>query len=301
MPEEFVRRMHFKGFGYECRIVENPAPRTEPIVLLGGSFQDMYAFRRLEKPWTEIATVITVDLPGSGKADDLPAEYGFDFLAEVLGDLLGQLELDSVNLFAASYGVPIAYRLTQRQPERVKRLMLAGASMEYPAECRTALRAMVDSLASGDISSAYGRVTVEALMAHPDRPVRKRAVTARLLACTMSAITEADVPRHVAILERVLATPGLPPGGIPDVPALCFTGEYDEFSTPDRVREVAATIQQGQFALIREADHLPNLERGKEFSRLIADYFTDQPIDTLDFLTEIERPALERVPVGAAS
>ncbi|MGP3769446.1 alpha/beta fold hydrolase [Streptomyces sp. SDT5-1] len=300
MPEEYVRRLQFKGFAYECRVVENPAPRTEPIVLLGGSFQDMYAFRRLEKPWTELATVITVDLPGSGAADDLPAEYGFDFLAEVLGDLLDQLELTSVNLFAASYGVPIGYRLTQRRPERVKRLMLAGASMEYPAECRTALRAMVDSLAAGDISSAYGRVTVEALMAHPDRPVRKRAVTARLLAATMSAVTEADVPRHVAILERVLATPGLPPGGIPDVPALCFTGEYDTFSTPDRVREVAATIQHGQFALIRESDHLPNLERGKEFSQLVADWFTDRPIDTHDFLTEIEHPAADRVPVGAA-
>ncbi len=293
MPDEIVRHLMFRGFNYRCRIVENPAARTEPVVVMGGAFQDMYAWRRLEKPWTEVATVITADLPGSGMADHLPGRHGFAFLAEALVHLLEQVVCGPVNLFGASYGVPISYLLSQQHPDRVERLMLLGAAMEYPQEGRNGLQDMADNLIAGKNAEAYGHASVNALMAGPERLVRNRAVVARVLSRVMSSVSPADTARHLALLERLIASERLPDGGITGVPALCVTGECDEFTTPDHVREVAATIEHGAFTLIRETDHLPNLERPKELSRLVTDYFTDQPLDSLDFLTPIEHPALD--------
>ncbi|MFJ9419975.1 alpha/beta fold hydrolase [Streptomyces sp. NPDC101227] len=84
---------------------------------------------------------------------------------------------------------------------------------------------------------------------------------------------------------------GLPPGGISGVRGLCFTGEHAAFVPPALSREVAATIEDCRFTLIRATDHLAHLERGEEYARLIAAYFTDQPLDALDFLTPSKAPS----------
>ncbi|WP_314614644.1 alpha/beta fold hydrolase [Streptomyces stackebrandtii] len=290
MTADQVQRFVFEGFGYQCRIVENPAPRTEPIIVVGGAFQNMYSYRRLEGPWAEAATVISVDLPGSGASDSLPATYGFDFLSGVLADLLDRLGLGKVNLYAISYGVPVAYHLAQEHPDRVARLALMGAAPLYPPEGLQGLRAMADALASADADD-YARRSVEALMAPADRPVRNRAAVTRLLARDMAAITGAAFDRHLASTRRVIDWQGFPPGGITGIPALCFTGEHDTLTRPDLGREAASTIEGSVFALVRETDHLPALERHREVSQLLLRFFTGKSLEALDFLTPLEHPS----------
>ncbi|NGO71122.1 alpha/beta fold hydrolase [Streptomyces boncukensis] len=291
MSAERVRTVTLEGFGYRCRIVDHPAPRTEPVVVLGGAYQDMYAYRRVEGPWTAVATVISVDLPGSGAADDLPAAYGFDFLARAVAHLLRELGIPYANVFGASYGAPVAYALAQAAPERIARLALAGVGPAFSPAGAAELRAMARCLETGRLEE-YGRHCVGALVCRDSRStVRKNTVTARLLERMMSSVTARDLPRHLESTRRLIAWEGLPPGGIAGVPALCFTGEHDPLTPPDRVREVAATIEGALFTTVREADHLVNLERGPEFGELLARFFTDQPLDGLDYLTPLEHPA----------
>ncbi|MFE7583734.1 alpha/beta fold hydrolase [Streptomyces gardneri] len=290
MNIERVRHLTYDGFGYRCRIVENAAPVTEPVVVLGGAFQDMYAYQRLEARWAASATVVSVDLPGSGAADVLPASYGFDFLTGALADLLDRLGMRRVNLFGASYAVPIAYGLAQEHPERVARLALVGAAPVYPPEQCAALRGMADALESGD-AGAYARMSIAALLSPCERDVHKRAVVARVLARTMGSVTQADIPRHLASTHRVIDWPGLRPGGVRDVPALVFTGEHDTLTHPGLGREVAATLAGSVFTLIRGADHLCHLERPLEMSQLLDRFFTDQPLDDLPYLTPLEHHA----------
>lgn len=292
MNAERVRRLTFEGFGYRCRIVENAAPVTEPVVVLGGAFQDMYAYQRLEARWAASATVVSVDLPGSGGADALPACHGFDFLTGALVDLVDRLGLGRVNLFGASYAVPIAYGMAQEHAERVARLALVGAAPVYPPQQRAALRAMADALASGD-ADAYARMSIAALLSPGERDVHKRAVVTRVLARTMGSVTQADIPRHLASTHRVIDWQGLRPGGIRGVPALVFTGEHDTLTYPDLGRAVAATITGSVFTLIRGADHLTHLERPLEMSQLLHRFFTDRPIDDPSCLTPLEHHAAE--------
>ncbi|WP_086829501.1 alpha/beta fold hydrolase [Streptomyces sp. NRRL B-24572] len=288
MNAEKVCHFTFNGFGYRCRIVENDTAVTEPVVVIGGAFQDMYAYQRLEALWAASATVVSVDLPGSGAADALPASYGFDFLVSALVDLLDRLGLSRVNLFGASYAVPIAYGVAQEHPERVARLALVGAAPVYPPQQRAALQAMADALQSGD-AGAYARMSVAALLSPGEQEIHKRAVVTRVLARTMGSVTQADIPRHLASTLRVIGWEGLRPGGVHGVPALVFTGEHDTLTRPGLGREVAATIAGSVFSLIRGADHLCHLERPHEMSQLLGRFFTDQPLDGLPYLTALER------------
>ncbi|MFE3518565.1 alpha/beta fold hydrolase [Streptomyces sp. NPDC059166] len=293
---EEICHLAFDGFGYRCRIVTNTAPVTDPVVVLGGAFQDMYAYQRLEAPWTSSATVVSVDLPGSGGADVLPASYGFEFLIGALADMLDQLGLGRVNLFGASYAAPIAYGLAQEHPERVARLALVGAAPVYPPHQRAALQAMADALESGD-ARAYARMSVEALMSPRERDVHKRAVVARVLARAMGSVRQADIPRHLASTQRVINWHGLRPGGVRDVPALVFTGEHDTLTCPDLGRDVAATIAGSVFTLIRGADHLTHLERPLQMSQLLDNFFNDRPLGNLPGLTPLEQHTRSADPV----
>ncbi|GAA3897900.1 hypothetical protein GCM10022244_05280 [Streptomyces gulbargensis] len=296
MKTEKIRHFTFGGFGYRCRIIDNAAGVTEPIVVVGGAFQDMYANQRLEALWAKSATVISVDLPGSGSADVLPSSFGFDFLTGALVDLLDRLGVSRANVFAASYAVPIAYGLAQRYPERVARLALAGAALVYPPAQRAALQAMVDALSAGDVD-AYVRMSTAALLSPGERDICKRGVVSRALARTMASVTDADILRHLASTQRVLDCKGFYTDGIRDVPALVFTGEHDSLTCPGLGREVAATIEGSLFALLRRADHLFHLERPAEVSDLINRFFTDQRLDHLPYLTDLERhPTPARVP-----
>lgn len=292
IPAERIHRFVFEGFGYQCRVLENPAPRTEPIVVVGGAYQDLYAYRRLEPAWTEIATVVTVDLPGSGTADSLPPNYGFDFLSAALGHLQDRLGFPRINIFGASYGTHIAYGLALQRPDGVARLALGGCAPAYPAARLHDLQVAMDSLRAGDLST-YGSLCADALMCPQERPIRNRAAVARVIARAMSDVTKDDIPRHLHSTCRLHKATGLPPGGITGVPALCFTGEYDHFTVPDLGRQVAASIDGAVFTLVRGADHLANLERGPEVARLLACFYADQPLDGLDFLTPLEYPSAE--------
>ena len=300
MADERVYEFAFQGHGYRCRVVANPAPVTEPIVLVGGAFQTMYAFRRLEAPWAAAATVVSVDLPGSAAVGPLPARYGFDFLARVLGDLVDRLGLGPVNLFGASYGAHVAYWLAHDRPELVARLALAGVAPSFPDTSVRDLRRMGDRLRAVD-AAGFARMSVEGLMSPPDRPIRRRAAVARLLERVLAALEPSDVPAHLESIGR-LVDADLPAAGVTGVPALCFTGEHDTLTEPDLGRRVAASIDGALFTLIREADHLINLERGDDFARLLTHWFTDQPLAPLDFLTPLEHPRrhAELATAGAA-
>ncbi|MFB7629669.1 alpha/beta fold hydrolase [Streptomyces sp. NPDC056149] len=127
--EERLIPLTLRDVTYACRIL-TPRRRygTEPLVLIGGALQDMYSWPRLERRLTAHTTLMLMDLPGTGNADDPAASAGIDVLVEAALHAIDHLGADRVNILGASYGTPIAYRLAQSHPDRVARLLLAGAA-----------------------------------------------------------------------------------------------------------------------------------------------------------------------------
>ena len=93
------RDLTFEGFAYTCRIVHQGAPRTAPLLLLGGSSQDRYSWQSHEGRLAPLCTLITVDLPGYGSSDFLPARYGIDFLADTVRHMLTEVGVPEVPEF----------------------------------------------------------------------------------------------------------------------------------------------------------------------------------------------------------
>lgn len=281
---ERVTPLAYGGFKYECRVVTRSEPALVPILLLGGAFQDKHSWVRHEALIGPLASVVTVDLPGAGAADYLPAGYGLEFLADALHHMIVEEGLPPLNVMGGSYGGAVAYRLAQRHPADVRRLLLCGTALDVPDATRARAADTVALLRRGAIDD-FARATLALFLCQdPDREIRRQAAVARLLERQLRALTPEDVRKYLANTERVLAAP-LPAGPPPAIPTLVVTGEHDSLTTASMCRATAARCPDGRFLTVRHADHLMPLQRMEEFVDLMLHFFGDRPLHDLPYRT----------------
>ncbi|MDT0612812.1 alpha/beta fold hydrolase [Streptomyces lancefieldiae] len=282
------RRLVFDGFGYECRIVHQPAALTAPLVLLGGSSQNRYSWQGHEKWLSPLCTLITVDLPGYGSSDFLPARYGIDFLAAALRHMLAAIDVPRVNLFGGCFGEVVGLRFAQLHPEFVRRIVFCGAAKHLPEIYTDAVPRLSQALERGEIEEAAGGL-VRLFMSNPGAGrVRKHAAVARLLQQQFLNQTPDEIKKAVEHNTRLMTHGCYRPLPVPAVPSLVFTGEYDTLCTPQMGRELAATMPAARFTTIKEADHLVTVERRQESSDLIGRFVTHRSIDDLPYCNAVE-------------
>ncbi|MFE1252451.1 alpha/beta fold hydrolase [Streptomyces fungicidicus] len=287
------RRLAFQGFSYTCRIVHQSAPRTAPLLLLGGSSQDRYSWQSHEKWLAPLCTLITVDLPGYGTSDFLPARYDIDFLGDAVQHMLAEIGAPEVNLFGGCFGEVVGLRFAQRHPESVRRIIFAGAANRLPGIYTEAVPRLSQALGRGDIEGAAEGL-VRLFMSNPEAGrVRRHAAVARLLQRQFMNQTPEEVRKALEHNTRLVTHGCYEPLPVPEVPTLVFTGEHDTLCTPEMGRELAATMPGAWFTTVREADHLVTVERREESADLIARFCTDRPVDGLPYCSALESPAAE--------
>lgn len=286
------RDLVFGGFRYTCRIVRQNTPVTEPLLLLGGSSQNRYSWQGHEKWLAPLCTLVTVDLPGYGSSDFVPAGYGIDFLADAVRHMLVELDMGQVNLFGGCFGEVVGLRFAQRHPEHVRRILFGGAANRLPELYEEAVPRLRRTLERGAIEEAADGL-VRLFMSNPGAgKVRRHAAVARLLQQQFVNQTPDDIRKAVEHNTRLLAHGCYEPLPVPRVPTLVFTGEYDTLCTPEMGRELAATMPGAVFTTVKEADHLVTVERREESADLIARFCTDRPIDDLPYCGPLESPCV---------
>ncbi|MGW7255724.1 alpha/beta fold hydrolase [Streptomyces sp. NPDC054834] len=285
------RSLAFEGFAYGCRIVHQRAPQTAPLVLLGGSSQNRYSWQGHERWLAPLCTLITVDLPGYGSSNFLPAEYGIDFLAAAVKHMLVEIGMPRVNLFGGCFGEVVGLRFAQLHPEFISRIVFCGAARRLPEIYSEAVPRLSRALERGEIAQAAGGL-VRLFMSNPGAgQVRRHAAVARLLHRQFMDQTPDELKKAVEHNTRLMTHGCFRPLPIPHVPSLVFTGEYDTLCTPQMGREVAAAMPSARFTTIKDADHLVTVERMQETADLIGRFCTDRPIDGLPYCNAVESPS----------
>jgi pimeloyl-ACP methyl ester carboxylesterase len=259
-----------------------------PVLLLGGAFQDRFSWARHQARLEPLATTVTVDLPGSGDADPLPPGYGLEFLADAVHDMVTELGLPPLNVMGASYGGTVAYRLAQRHPLSVRRLMLCGTALRIPEATRAHARASIDRFLAGDRDGFVRSTIALFLCAESAATIHKRAAVTRLLERQLRTLTADQADKYVWNTERVLNSADHDIGAPPTSPVLVVAGEHDTLTTSTMCRATASGCPDARFTTIRHADHLLPIQRANEFADLMVRYFDDQPIDDLPYCNDVE-------------
>ncbi|MGW3086986.1 alpha/beta fold hydrolase [Streptomyces sp. NPDC001108] len=297
MADEIIRTLSVGGLRYGYRLLRQPAPRTEPVIVLGGALQGMYGWPQMDDHLGPLASVVTADLPGMGGADPLPPGTGAELLQDAVIGIADDLGAERINLFGFSYGTSIAFGCARRHPGRIARLALGGVPAHITEEQRAHWARAVARLDTGDLAGLAG-LAAEVLMCQDlERPVHRRELARRYVRRSfLYALTHS--PHAVRSLHRALEQRPDFSGGLTGVPTLVFAGEHDTVTSPERQRAFAATIEGSRFLTIGESDHWVALERPDDVADLMARFFTDRPLEPAPGLAAL--PAQGRAPRAPA-
>jgi pimeloyl-ACP methyl ester carboxylesterase len=288
LSEEIIP-LTFDGYSYSGRVVHQPNARLAPIVLIGGAFQYQHSWGRLERGFLPAASVITVDLPGWGGAQRLPAEHGFGFLSAAVDQLLSKVTSSTVNVVGTSYGGAVAQRWVQDHPAQAERLALIGTSRRLTAATRRSTERSIQ-LVRDDHRAEFVRTVLEGMMClSPHVTIARRAAVTRCMTRALSTLSADDLTKYCDNSRRLLASMPMRDGPPPRVPVLVATGQHDPLSTPALSREIAARCPDARFTTLLGADHLVHLERPEELVDLLLRFFADEPLDDLAHCTPVER------------
>ncbi|MYS21910.1 Pimeloyl-ACP methyl ester carboxylesterase [Streptomyces sp. DvalAA-14] len=294
-----VRAHSWQGYHCESRLVRIPAPRLAPLLMIGGAFQRKETWGRFERAFLAHMDVLTVDPPGWGASDVLPDHHGVALLADAVCHMMDERGIERVNLLGGSYGTAIAYRIAQRYPERVARMVLVGTMTSIPGHARAAILRTLELLAERRMAE-YAESAVDILM-NRDRlgSVAAGAKVRRFLLRRLTQLPEAEAEQTYANTRRLLSQEMIDTSCPPAAPTLVATGEYDSFTTPELCREMAAACRESWFAEVLGADHMLFLERTTELADLATRFFADESLTGLPYCGRVERIRSDRQPSRA--
>lgn len=111
---------------------QSDAPVT---LLLHGWGCDSSIFAAFEEEWCEKASVLAVDFPGHGSSAEPPVPWGVPEYAQQIAALLGQLDIQQVQIVAHSFGGRVAIYLASHFPQLVNKMVITGgAGLREPAQ-----------------------------------------------------------------------------------------------------------------------------------------------------------------------
>lgn len=241
----------------------------------------LHGFTGSGRNWEELASklrgwqIVAPDLPGHG-GTEAPAG-AMPVVAKDLASLLDALSIDQALVIGYSMGGRLALHLAVEAPERVRGLVVIGATPGLAdAEARDARLAADEALAKQIESDFDGFVRDwEALPLFASQRAMAPESQERI-----REIRRSHSPDALAKALRLLGTGAQPPlqarlSGL-RMPVLWVVGEYDA-----KFRAIAQAVQPllpaARFAILPYAGHAVHLERPSAFKTLLLSFAEKLP------------------------
>ena len=213
-------------------------------------------------------TVIAVDLPGHGHSTKDVGDGSVAFMADVLRQMMQELEVSEADWVGHSMGGAIALKLAQSQPQLVRSLTLiasAGLGPEINAE-----------YLQGFTRSQSRRQ----LKPHVQELFRDPALITRQLVEDLLKYKRIDgVQSCLQALADRLIDGSYQAGNLRNVldsqsaPTLVIWGAEDHIIPSSHARDLPS---QDRVQVLDSAGHMVQMERASEVNRLINDFWNDQ-------------------------
>lgn len=197
--------------------------------------------------------IVLYDKRGHGLSEIGQVPYSIEDHATDLAGLLDRLAVKQAIVCGLSVGGLIAQSLYGRRPDLVRALVLSGTAPKigtaetWNARIATVEAQGIEAIADGVLerwfTPAFRRPENAALVGYRNMLVRQ-PVSGYLGSC--AAIRDAD---YTEAAKKIA------------VPVLCIVGDQDGSTPPDLVRQTAKLIPGARLEVIRDAGHIPCVER----------------------------------------
>ena len=234
-----------------------------PLVFLHAGIADSRMWDGQVQHFSRRYTVVRYDLRGYGKSDAPTAPY---IPAEDLYALLQFLKIDRASIVGASIGGTQAIDMAAAHPQSVTALVVVAGSpgwLPYSEERNRRTTAITLGV------KEKGPASVEGWLADP---MLTTARTNPAVAQKMRLFLRQNVPGLLA--APFMRPPNIPPPKLSNLkmPTLVIVGDHDDPEIVGRAHLIAREVPNAKEVVIKDADHMVNLEKPREFNRALESF-----------------------------
>ena len=286
--------------GWKIEYMAIADPRTihnTPIVIIGGAFQNFNSYKYCVEQFFESGPVILIDLPSMGSNQQITnVDSGLSAgtlelpdLSRMLGQWFDIVDIQKVAVVGISLGSVIASFFVNQRPELVEKMILMGVMQETRKSWRMLLEESLHLMKEQRMAE-FGQAVILYLVNHAKMEQTRMSPTAkRLFYRQMADFTATEQDRYDVNCNRLLRLTNVP---IPQCKVLVACGQYDSFTLPHENANFALQCPNMEFAMIANADHVPQLQRRKETMNLFAAFLSHESIQELDGIIPMTRAQL---------
>jgi 3-oxoadipate enol-lactonase len=214
--------------------------------------------------------VVAADVRGHGRSDAGDGQYTLEFFVDDLLALLDHLEIPSAVLVGLSMGGYIALRAAERNPDRVRALVLCDTRSEADSNEAKVKRSAHIRRVKKDGTGPFAEDFVKSVFSPEAFQNNPSAVE------FIKEIIRNNPPAGIcgtllALASRTDATPSLPDI---KVPTAVVVGEKDILTPPSLARAMQEKIPEAELHIIPGAAHMSNLENPEEFNKVLLDFLS---------------------------
>ncbi len=312
-PDAFFDTYHKGSFKSPCReswiggwkieymaIADPKTQSNTPIVIVGGAFQNFNSYKYCVEQLFEKGPVILIDMPSLGSNQQIynrdtgesAASLSLPALSALLGEWLDLMQIPQVSVMGLSLGSVVASCFADQRPELVDRMILMGVMQETRKSWRMLLEESL-LLMQEQRMQEFGQAVILYLINHAKLDKTRMSPTARrLFFQQMSGFGSMEQHRYEINCNRLLRLSHVP---VPRCKTLVSCGQYDSFTLPFENANFALQCPDMQFAMIADADHLPQLQRRKETMNLFTTFLKGEPIDQVAGIIALNREQLQNL------
>jgi pimeloyl-ACP methyl ester carboxylesterase len=204
----------------------------EPLILLHGAYMSIDGMGEIVTRLAETRQVIAVELQGHGRTNDVDRPLSYEQMADDVAMMMDVIGIEKADIFGYSMGGNTALQLTLRHPEKVRKLVIAGATYKteglYP-EMLAGIESITPELFAGSpMEDEYKRLapnpdgfaTLVTKLVQLDSQVQdwsSEAIQA-ITSPTLIIIGDSDVVRPEHAVEMFRLVGGGVPGDLAGLP-----------------------------------------------------------------------------------
>ncbi|MCG6948060.1 MAG: alpha/beta hydrolase [Acidobacteria bacterium] len=243
----------------ETRIFWREIGCGEPLLLIMGIGYTSDMWLHVEPGLSDHYRVIMFDNRGVGKSDTVPGPHRIPTMAEDAAAVLDAADVETAHIFGLSMGGYIAQEFALNFPQRVRALVLGGASCG--GENAVPARQEVWDVAQERLNMPP-EDAVRALVPYIYDPSTPRERIEMDMKIRLRTYPSAE--SYVAQLEGILQWESFGRLGQLRAPTLVMHGEHDQLVPPENGRLLAEMIPGATLEMLPDASHMFTTDRPQE-------------------------------------
>lgn len=283
------------GWKIEYMAIADPLTiHNTPIVIVGGAFQNFNSYKYCVEQLFEKGPVILIDLPSLGSNQQIhnrdtglsAGTLEIPQLSNMLGEWLDIVGIPKVSMMGMSLGSVVASCFAAQRPELMERMILMGVMQKTRKSWRMLLEESL-MLMQEQRMEEFGQAVILYLVNHAKLDQTRMSPTAkRLFFKQMAEFSSTEQERYEINCNRLLRLENVP---VPQCKTLVACGQYDSFTLPHENANFALQCPDVEFAMIANADHVPQLQRRKETMNLFTTFLKEESIAQVEGIIPLSR------------